>query len=167
MSLSLSTIPLRSSSLSRTISLSPSLVRLYSPKKKDDSTPAPPPSTAHIPTTGSARTGGGVFSQKQAAQEDQWAYSHDKELFERLAKKLKAKVEYHPESPVVAKGDAEAGIGVAGGPGEKAKEQGTSPILGGQASVATGSFGRKQAAQEDQYIYEHDKELLSKINKKA
>ncbi|KAI9028020.1 hypothetical protein DFJ74DRAFT_755286 [Hyaloraphidium curvatum] len=67
----------------------------------------------------------------------------------------------HDLDPVIAHEEklaAQKAAKAAAGP------QGPDPILTTGGSV--GAFGARESAQEDQYIYEHDKDLVKNLNKK-
>ncbi|KAI9346068.1 hypothetical protein DFJ73DRAFT_796822 [Zopfochytrium polystomum] len=116
------------------------------------------------------RDAGGAFSKKEAAVEDKFIHDHDKELLERLKKDLANKPapapaaasEAAPASPAPA-----AASSSTEGSADPAKIN-ISPIdsgYGGAVRGGGGALGKKEAAIEEKYFRDLDKEKLDKIKK--
>ncbi|KAJ1559694.1 hypothetical protein HK405_009665 [Cladochytrium tenue] len=113
-------------------------------------------------TNPNIRESGGAFSKKEAAQEDKYIYDHDKELLQKLKKNLS-----QPAASASASGEPAAAPKPAA-----AEEDGDririSPIdsgYGGAVRTGGGALGKKEAAQEEKFFRDLDKEKVEKLKK--
>ncbi|KAJ3105884.1 hypothetical protein HDU97_007383 [Phlyctochytrium planicorne] len=117
-----------------------------------------------VRTYSNIRDAGGAFSKKEAAQEEKFAHEHDKELIKKLKADLEKKAKEAP---------AAAAEPVAAASASESKETDTDkahihPIdssYGGSVRAGGGALGKKEAAIEEKYFRDLDKEKVNKIKK--
>lgn len=104
------------------------------------------------------RDSGGAFSKREKAEEERWIYEHEKENL----KKFKEELSHRPAPKAAApKSEASAQETVK----ETIQPHGVTGTYGGAVRSAGGAFGKKEAAIEEKYFRDHDRELLEKMKK--
>merc|ERR1711872_312185 len=106
---------------------------------------------------GSIREAGGSFGKRQAAQEDQFFHNQQKEQLEKIKNRASGpqKKEVRDKDSKDAMHDEEES-----GQALVMPEPSNSEMRSGEAG---GAFGKKEAAQEDQFFYNQQKQQLEKI----
>ncbi|KAJ3248119.1 hypothetical protein HDU78_001879 [Chytriomyces hyalinus] len=111
--------------------------------------------TRNVPATRSAAMySTSAFQKREAAAEDKFVHDHDAELISKLRKELALK----NTEQAVAAAALEAAIDAA---------PKLSPIdaLGATSAHHSTAFSKKEAAAEEQYFRNQDKEKLEKLKK--
>ncbi|KAJ3171325.1 hypothetical protein HK101_011261 [Irineochytrium annulatum] len=105
---------------------------------------------------------GGSFAKKEAAQEDQYAREHDKEVIaklrEQLTKKHQAPAQTPEAAPAAPPSTASSASTTARDHEEKVRFSGAESSHGGSIRAGGGALGKKEAADEERYIKELEKE---------
>ncbi|KAJ3285961.1 hypothetical protein HDU79_006923 [Rhizoclosmatium sp. JEL0117] len=94
-----------------------------------------------------------AFADKESAEESKYVHDHDRELIAKLRKDLAQKSTEHAAAAAALEAAIEAAPKV-------------SPIDTPYGSGArSGAFGKKEAAVEEKYFRDQDKEKLEKLKK--
>ncbi|KAI9099432.1 hypothetical protein DFS34DRAFT_649152 [Phlyctochytrium arcticum] len=100
---------------------------------------------APVRTMTNIRDAGGAFAKREATEEERYAWEHEKEVIKKLRAQLKAK-----EVSAKEKLDKEPHLDPHFH--EELKQVHVQPRAGGDA------FSKREAAAEDRYIREHERE---------